>query len=180
MVSNTFPRLLSSHLSLGPPADISWVLSLARIWKSVEDDILQRAGKCFHRQLRRDFLRVLDFIRSIDSLSSPAMVDFWLKIGRMADLDENQLRRSALGAVNQSNHGGSGCDWFKCALFVVEWEGDLLFRCNGCHKAVYCRPECQARLVIQCLLLPTKNLIWEQRLAGGRPPMELHSAAYCA
>lgn len=101
--------------------------------------------------LRRDFLRVLDHLMTVQRVKpGHFVVRTWYDLLSLCGLSESGLRQERRAKEEQrlgSIEGLKGCSWFKCASFEVDAKDVPLdmFLCSGCHRVAYCRPYCQQR-----------------------------------
>ncbi|KAG8880792.1 hypothetical protein FRB97_000457 [Tulasnella sp. 331] len=94
--------------------------------------------------LRRDFLRMLDYLRTVKTAPGEYLLDMWLQLAGTAMISEAELREELVRERKAARGGLVGCSWYKCAMYEQESARDT-FLCARCHKAVYCGPNCQDR-----------------------------------
>lgn len=94
--------------------------------------------------LRRDFLRMLDYLRTVKTTQGEDLLKMWLQLGSIAKLSESVLREELNRERKAARGGLVGCSWYKCAMYEQESARDT-FLCAGCFKATYCGPNCQDR-----------------------------------
>lgn len=94
--------------------------------------------------LRRDFLRILDYFRAVDTLKGRAETQFWIELGNATGVQEEELRKELVREREAEQGGLVGCSWLKCFMYEQEAANDT-FMCCGCGKAMYCGASCQDR-----------------------------------
>lgn len=94
--------------------------------------------------LRRDFLRMLRYLRTVKTTQGQFLLDMWLQLGAAAKISEAELKEEVERERKAARGGLVGCSWYKCAMYEQESAKDT-FMCAGCLKATYCGPNCQDR-----------------------------------
>lgn len=94
--------------------------------------------------LRRDFLRLLDYLTEVQTATGRQLLRWWRELGQAAGISEEELRDELLREQRAESNGLVGCSWLKCMRYELE-DGEVAFMCAGCRKAMYCGLSCQDR-----------------------------------
>lgn len=114
------------------------------------NNLTLRNPAAFKHALRRDFLRILDYLRTSQAKSLEeviAVLKWWMEVGASVGLSEAALRHEAISKSNRTTKKAAavGCIWHRCFRFEQDDGSAPLFACTGCGKARYCSVACQDR-----------------------------------
>ncbi|KAG9037794.1 hypothetical protein FRB95_004080 [Tulasnella sp. JGI-2019a] len=114
-----------------------------KIWEAIGKLLLLNVD-ALGPPLRRDFLHIVDYLRTIGTPQSRDLLGWWRHLGALAGLSEEILRDEVARERNAARRGLVGCSWLKCALYEQETTEEMFF-CVGCSKAMYCGQSYQDR-----------------------------------
>lgn len=100
--------------------------------------------------LRRDFLHVLDYLRSIppddQTEATGEIIQWWQALGASVGITEGELRAELVAGMEKTTTSeASGCSWARCVRFQQDGDRHVFFQCAQCQKAMYCGSLCQRR-----------------------------------
>lgn len=106
-------------------------------------DVLSRyPSPALRRPLERDYLDTLDHFREILTAHAHEAVGYWERLGKIAGIDEWQLRSARVAAY--PNRDGVGCSWYMCPFYEQACHVKM-FVCAGCGQTQYCGQGCHDR-----------------------------------
>ncbi|KAG8982383.1 hypothetical protein FRB93_008139 [Tulasnella sp. JGI-2019a] len=115
----------------------------AEPWKWVEK-LLRCNLKALRPVLRRDFIGMLDYLRTVTTPQGQEFLRFWTELAIAAGVSEQELRDDLERRRKVAANGLTGCSWYKCPLYAEECALET-FVCTGCRMAMYCGLGCQER-----------------------------------
>lgn len=115
--------------------------------------LLCQARNEFTQTLRRDYLNLLDHLRTRAEETEiaeqrniiMAMITIWERFADATGTEEAELRADALAGSERDAGSHIGCGWVKCPMFELDDPAFVQLRCAGCGKTRYCGLECQKR-----------------------------------
>lgn len=84
------------------------------MWEPIEH-ILLSSPAILRLHLRRDFLSMLEYLRSVDTETGKYLCSLWLRVGDAVGISEQQLRDEAEQERTLARDDLVGCSWLKCA-----------------------------------------------------------------
>jgi len=105
-------------------------------------DVLSKHGDTFRTPLRRDYLSVVDYFRTLRTAGAAQVLQYWEELGRIAGVKEDALRLED-AAMHRISEDIIGCSWFKCVVYRQQIGRTVVLVCSRCRKAAYCSELCQ-------------------------------------
>lgn len=128
---------MTLHKSLGQVSDTP-----GKTWNNL-GRLLMYDLDALRLPLLRDFVHMLEYLRTVETSKGKHILDMWLQLGSATGVAE-ELRKEHDRKRTTVQAGLVGCSWIRCPMYDQDDVEDI-FMCGGCHMAMYCGLSCQDR-----------------------------------